>query len=101
MDYSGYPDCRPAFIAAFEQLAQVATRAAVEDHRSIKIRAPLLSWTKAATIKRGLELGVDFALTHTCYDPAPAGEACGGCDACRLRRAAFRELGLSDPVAYQ
>jgi 7-cyano-7-deazaguanine synthase len=99
VDYSGYPDCRPAFIAAFERLAQVATKAGVEG-RPIRIHAPLQHWTKAATIRRGLELGVDFALTHTCYDPAPSGEACGVCDSCRLRREAFAEAGVPDPTQY-
>ena len=99
VDYSGYPDCRPAFIEAFERLAQVATKAGVEG-RPFRLHAPLQHLTKAETIRRGLELGVDFALTHTCYDPAPDGAACGACDSCRLRREGFAAAGVPDPTRY-
>lgn len=101
VDYSGYPDCRPEFIAAFQDLAAVATKAAVERGQAVEIRAPLIDLTKAETIRRGLALGVDYGLTHTCYDPDPDGAACGRCDACRLRRRAFTEVGRDDPVRYQ
>lgn len=101
LDYSGYPDCRPAFIAAFEQLANLATRAATEDGRRIRVHAPLIAMTKAEIITRGIALGVDFSLTRSCYDPDSAGRACGGCDSCRLRLKGFREAGMRDPVAYQ
>jgi 7-cyano-7-deazaguanine synthase len=101
VDYSGYPDCRPEFIDAFQKLADLATRAAVEQGESIRIRAPLIDLTKAETIRRGLALGVDYGMTHTCYDPAPDGASCGRCDACRLRLKAFAEAGLTDPVRYQ
>jgi 7-cyano-7-deazaguanine synthase len=98
LDYSGYPDCRPQYIQAFEHLANLATRAAVQGH-PLTIHAPLLHWTKVQIIRRGLELGVNFALTHSCYDPDPTtGQACGHCDACLLRGRAFAELGLSDPA---
>lgn len=100
LDYSGYPDCRPEYIAAFEALANLATRAGVEG-RKICIHAPLIQLSKGAIIRRGLELGVDYALTHSCYDPDGAGLACGQCDSCQLRLKGFAEIGLSDPVAYQ
>lgn len=100
VDYSGYPDCRPAFLRAFEALADLATKAGVEGAGRFKVHAPLLTMTKEQIIRRGLELGVDYALTHSCYDPTPEGLACGRCDACRLRLAAFERLGLRDPVAY-
>jgi len=99
VDYSGYPDCRPAFIDAFERLANVATRAAVEGQR-LAIRAPLLTWTKAEIIRQGARRGVDFALTRSCYDPAFDGRACGACDACRLRAKGFAEAGVPDPTPY-
>jgi 7-cyano-7-deazaguanine synthase len=99
LDYSGYPDCRPAFIEAFEQVARLGTRAGVEG-RSFTIHTPLIRWTKAQIIRKGWELGVDFALTHTCYDPTGEGKACGRCDACRLRLKGFLEAGLVDPVPY-
>src|SRR5262249_20137225 len=99
IDYSGYPDCRPEFIHAFEALAKVATRAGLEG-ANFHIRAPLLSLSKAQIIRKGLSLGVDYALTHSCYNPAPNGLACGVCDSCQLRRKGFREAGLSDPIAY-
>lgn len=100
VDYSGYPDCRPAFIAAFERLANVATRAAVEG-ALMRIHAPLLHCTKTQIIRRGLELGVDFSLTHSCYDPGTDGLHCGRCDSCRLRLAAFEQIGVSDPARYR
>ena len=99
IDYSGYPDCRPEFIRAFEQLANLATRVGVEGAR-FTIHAPLLALSKAAIIQRGLSLGVNYALTHSCYDPPPDGLACGACDACRLRLKGFREAGLIDPITY-
>ena len=94
VDYSGYPDCRPEFLRAFEQLANLATRAGVEEHGRFRIHAPLLTLNKEQIIARGRELGVDFGLTHSCYDPAPSGVACGRCDSCRIRRSAFDRLGL-------
>jgi 7-cyano-7-deazaguanine synthase len=100
VDYSGYPDCRPEFLHAFEQLANLATRAGVEKRGSFRIHAPLLTLNKEQIIERGREFGVDFSLTHSCYDPAPSGLACGHCDSCRIRRSAFTRLGLEDPVAY-
>lgn len=100
LDYSGYPDCRPEFIAAFEQMANLATKAAVEGSR-LTIHAPLIHLSKAEIIKRGCELGVDFSLTSTCYDPNSQGEACGECDACLLRLKGFAEAGLADPVRYR
>ena len=99
VDYSGYPDCRPDFIAAFERLANLATKAAVEGV-SFKIHAPLISMTKAEIIREGLRLGVDYGLTHSCYDPNDAGLACGRCDSCLLRRRGFREAGVPDPARY-
>jgi 7-cyano-7-deazaguanine synthase len=99
IDYSGYPDCRPEFIRAFEQLANVATRAGVEGGQ-FKVHAPLLRLTKAEIIRRGMSLGVDYSLTHSCYDPSPEGLACGACDSCALRLHGFREAGHEDPIAY-
>lgn len=102
LDYSGYPDCRPEFIQAFERVARLATRAAVEEpERPFRIHAPLIRLTKAEIIRWGAALGVDYALTRSCYDPAPSGEACGLCDACQLRLKGFREAGLPDPVPYR
>jgi 7-cyano-7-deazaguanine synthase len=98
LDYSGYPDCRPEYIAAFEQMANLATKAGVEGRQRLKIHAPLIHLTKAQIIERGLALGVDYSLTHSCYDPDPAGRACGTCDSCLLRRRGFAELGLGDPA---
>lgn len=98
LDYSGYPDCRPEFVAAFERLANLATKAAVQDQRRLRIHAPLISWTKAQIIRQGLELGVDYALTTSCYDPDPAGQSCGRCDSCLLRRRGFEEVGVPDPL---
>jgi len=99
LDYSGYPDCRPEFVRAFEALAQVATRAGVSGMRTT-IHTPLMSLDKAAIIRLGVSLGVDYALTHSCYDPAPDGSACGGCDACILRRNGFASAGIPDPTRY-
>ena len=100
VDYSGYPDCRPEFIRAFEQLANLATRAGTEQGARFQIHAPLISLSKAEIIRRGVSLGVDYALTHSCYDPTQEGRACGGCDSCQLRLQGFREAGLTDPIAY-
>ena len=101
VDYSGYPDCRPEFIAAFERLANLATKAGVEGTMQFRIHTPLIHMTKAEIIRRGLELGVDYELTHSCYAPNAAGFACGRCDACRLRLKGFAEAGVTDPIAYQ
>lgn len=100
VDYSGYPDCRPEFIQAFESLAKLATKSGVEG-ADWKIHTPLIHLTKAEIIRRGLELGVDYGLTHTCYDPDFAGRACGHCDACLLRLEGFRQVGQDDPAEYQ
>jgi 7-cyano-7-deazaguanine synthase len=100
IDYSGYPDCRPAFVAAFEQLANVATAAAVEGRARYTVHAPLLQLSKADIIRRGLALGVPYALSHSCYDPAAEGGACGRCDSCRLRAQGFRDAGVPDPTVY-
>jgi 7-cyano-7-deazaguanine synthase len=97
LDYSGYPDCRPAFIAAFEALAGVATRAGVEGAR-FSVRAPLLNMSKAEIIRAGTRLGLDYALTHSCYDPSATGGPCGRCDSCRLRARGFADAGLLDPL---
>ncbi len=98
LDYSGYPDCRPEYIAAFERMANLATRAGVEGHTRLQIHTPLIQLTKAQIIERGLDLGVDYALTLSCYDPSPAGHPCGACDACLLRAKGFAEAGLTDPA---
>ena len=98
LDYSGYPDCRPEYIAAYEQMANLATKAGVEGRQRLRIHTPLIDLTKAQTIERGLALGVDYALTHSCYDPGPEGRACGTCDSCLLRHRGFAELGLGDPA---
>jgi len=100
LDYSGYPDCRPEYIAAFERMANLATRGGVEGTNPIRIQAPLLHLTKAQIIRRGLELGVDFALTTSCYDPDARGWSCGHCDACVLRLKGFADAGARDPIAY-
>jgi len=100
IDYSGYPDCRPAFVRAFEALANLATAAAVEGRARYTVRAPLLQLSKAEIIRRGAALGVPYGLTHSCYDPDPEGRACGRCDSCRLRRQGFREAGVPDPTPY-
>jgi len=101
VDYSGYPDCRPEFIQAFQTMANLATRAGVEGGRKLTIHAPLLALSKREIIEQGLALGVDYAITRTCYDPSPEGAACGRCDACQLRLKGFREAGLEDPAPYQ
>jgi 7-cyano-7-deazaguanine synthase len=100
LDYSGYPDCRPDFIAAFEAMARLATRTGVEGTSKVRIQTPLIAMTKAEIIKTGEALGVDYALTVSCYDPGEAGRACGQCDACRLRLKGFAEAGLADPIVY-
>lgn len=100
VDYSGYPDCRPEYLAAFETLARLATKTGVEGN-PISIHAPLVSLTKREIIERGLALGVDYGLTHSCYDPDPEGRACGRCDSCQIRQKAFAELGMVDPVLSQ
>lgn len=100
LDYSGYPDCRPEYIAAFEQMANLATKAGVEGTGRFRIHTPLISLTKAEIIKEGIRLGVDYGLTHSCYDPSPEGLSCGRCDSCRLRLKGFAEAGLTDPVRY-
>lgn len=101
VDYSGYPDCRPRYIAAFEELAGLATKAGVEGRLDFKIHAPLIELTKTEIIRRGTQLGVDYGLTHSCYDPAHDGRSCGRCDACLLRLKGFAEAGLEDPLKYQ
>jgi 7-cyano-7-deazaguanine synthase len=99
IDYSGYPDCRPEFLRAFEDLASVATKAGVTGSR-LKIHAPLLRLSKAEIVRKGTKLGVDFALTHSCYAPTPDGAACGSCDSCQLRLKGFQEAGVVDPIRY-
>ena len=100
IDYSGYPDCRPAFVEAFEKLANVATAAAVEGRATYRVHAPLLKMTKAQIVQTGARLGVPYALTHSCYDPDAQGRACGRCDSCRLRAQGFRDAGVPDPTIY-
>ena len=100
VDYSGYPDCRPEFLAAFENLANLATKAGVEGSCRYRIHAPLLHMTKAQIIQAGIAAGLDFSLTHSCYDPDPEGLACGACDSCILRRKGFEEAGIPDPTRY-
>lgn len=100
LDYSGYPDCRPEYIDAFQAMANLATKAAVEDKLTIRIHAPLIQMTKAQIIRTGDALGVDYSLTHSCYDPSPGGAACGHCDSCVLRRKGFRAAGIADPTRY-
>jgi 7-cyano-7-deazaguanine synthase len=100
LDYSGYPDCRPEYLEAFERLANLATKAGVEGTGRFRIHAPLLRLTKEQIIARGREIGVDYSLTHSCYDPSPEGLACGRCDSCSLRLTAFQALGLVDPAPY-
>ena len=101
LDYSGYPDCRPEYIAAFQHLANLATRAGTELNQRFNIQTPLILLSKQEIIARGIALGVDYGLTLSCYDPSPTGEACGRCDACQLRLKGFRENGLEDPAVYQ
>lgn len=100
LDYSGYPDCRPEYIEAYQRMANLATRAGVEGTGQFTIHTPLLHLTKAQIIQRGLALGVDYGRTHSCYDPAPDGRSCGRCDSCRLRLKGFAEAGLTDPLQY-
>jgi 7-cyano-7-deazaguanine synthase len=100
LDYSGYPDCRPEYIAAFQRMANLATKAAVEGKQTVTIHAPLVAWTKAQIIAEGTALGVDYSLTTSCYDPDPQGAACGHCDSCQLRLKGFAEAGLRDPIRY-
>ena len=100
LDYSGYPDCRPEYIAAFETMANLATKAGVEGSGCFRIHTPLISLTKAEIIRAGVALGVDYSLTHSCYDPTPEGLSCGRCDSCRLRLKGFAEAGLTDPLGY-
>jgi 7-cyano-7-deazaguanine synthase len=101
LDYSGYPDCRPEYITAFEEMANLATKAAVEGRQRIHIHAPLIELSKAQIIQRGLALGIDYGITHSCYDPDGDGRACGSCDSCLLRLKGFREAGVPDPTTYQ
>jgi 7-cyano-7-deazaguanine synthase len=100
VDYSGYPDCRPEYLAEFEKLANLATKAGVEGKGHFRIQAPLSGLTKAQIIQKGRELGVDYSLTLSCYDPDATGRACGGCDSCQLRRKGFEEAGIPDPTRY-
>jgi 7-cyano-7-deazaguanine synthase len=101
LDYSGYPDCRPEYVDAFERMANLATKAGVEGRQHLKIHAPLMHLSKEGIIRRGLELGVDYADTHSCYDPDTDGRACGHCDSCQLRLRGFHAVGMPDPGAYQ
>ena len=101
VDYSGYPDCRSEFIEAFERMANLATRAGVEDHDRLRIRTPLIDLTKAEIVRRGTALGVDFGATVSCYQADEQGRACGRCDSCRLRRAGFEAAGVPDPTVYR
>ena len=100
VDYSGYPDCRPEFVRSFEQLANLATKAGVEGQGRFRVHAPLIHLSKAEIIRLGRALGVDYGLTHSCYDPAPDGAACGRCDSCRIRRDGFAAAGVPDPTRY-
>ena len=101
MDYSGYPDCRPEYVQAFQKMADLATRAGTEGGMQLKIHTPLIRMSKAEIIRKGIELGVDYGLTHSCYDPSPEGLACGRCESCLLRLKGFQEAGIKDPVKYQ
>jgi len=101
LDYSGYPDCRPEYIAAYQQMANLATKAGVEDVQNMVIHTPLIKLTKAEIIRTGTELGVDYGITVSCYDPDPTGAACGQCDSCLLRKKGFAEAGITDPTRYQ
>jgi 7-cyano-7-deazaguanine synthase len=100
VDYSGYPDCRPEYIEAFQYMANLATKAGVEGKTQVTIRAPLIHMSKAEIIQKGIELGVDYSITHSCYDPSPEGRACGQCDSCLLRKKGFRKAGVPDPTPY-
>jgi 7-cyano-7-deazaguanine synthase len=101
IDYSGYPDCRPEFIAAFEHMANLATKAGVEGRTRLRIHTPLAQLNKAGIVKLAAEVGVDFRMTHSCYDPDEEGRACGNCDSCLLRRKGFLEAGIPDPTSYR
>jgi 7-cyano-7-deazaguanine synthase len=101
LDYSGYPDCRPEYIEAYEKMANLATKAGVEGKQKLKIHTPLIQMSKSQIIQKGMELGVDYSLTHSCYDPSAFGEACGECDSCILRLKGFRDAGIKDPVKYK
>jgi 7-cyano-7-deazaguanine synthase len=101
IDYSGYPDCRPLYIRAFENMANLALKAAVEGKIKINIRTPLIQMSKAEIIRRGVELGLDYRLTHSCYDPSPEGKACGQCDSCLIRKKGFQEAQIPDPTIYE
>jgi 7-cyano-7-deazaguanine synthase len=100
LDYSGYPDCRPEYIASFERMANLATRGGVDGTNPVRVRAPFIDLSKAQIIRRGLELGVDYGITQSCYDPSEDGLACGHCDACQLRLKGFRDAGVRDPAQY-
>ena len=100
LDYSGYPDCRPEYIKAFQTMADLATKAGVEGRQRLTIHTPLIMLSKAQIVKKGLELGVDYSITSSCYDPSPSGEACGKCDACQLRLKGFSENNMKDPILY-
>ena len=100
VDYSGYPDCRPEYIEAFEHMANLATKAGIEGETQVTIRAPLIHMSKAEIIQKGIELGVDYSITHSCYDPSPEGRACGQCDSCLLRKKGFTNAGVPDPTLY-
>ena len=100
LDYSGYPDCRPEFIDSFQNMANLATKASVEGKQNLTIHTPLINMTKGQIVAKGVELGVDYAITVSCYDPGPGDEACGQCAACQLRLKGFSENGLEDPAAY-
>ena len=100
MDYSGYPDCRPEYIQSFQAMANLATKAGVDGAQSITIHTPLISMTKGKIISKGLALGVDYSLTHSCYDPDKVGNACGRCDSCHIRLKGFQEAGTADPINY-
>ncbi len=100
LDYSGYPDCRPEYIAAYQKMANLATKAGVQEKRKLQIHTPLIKMSKEQIIRKGLELGVDYSVTHSCYDPSPSGKACGECDSCLLRLKGFKEAGVTDPVKY-
>lgn len=101
LDYSGYPDCRPEFIEAYETMANLATKASTQDGRRLTIHAPLMHMTKADIVTLGTKLGVDYSMSISCYDPSPSGEACGHCDSCQLRRRGFKDAGLMDPTIYK
>lgn len=101
IDYSGYPDCRPEYIEAFEHMANLATKTGVKGKAEIRIRTPLVHMTKAEIIRKGIELGIDYSMTFSCYDPSAEGKACGHCDSCLLRKKGFREAGVPDPTDYQ